>query len=442
MGTAIGVGEIRRRACDRHFARLLACPDSAPSSKAPGHHWVRMMRVRTERAKGPKRLSVTRQPNPVVTERPLRILHLIVSLGHANAQFNEHCLPLRHERDITICSFHPRAVDVPPEIRLFEGDGTVRGFTRAVRRALGDRPYDVVHAHAPGTAAVLALISVVWHRSMSNALLTVHNSRESFPLKNQLLLVPLFAAFPTVVFCSRAAFSSFPAPMRSLARTVQVVQNGIDTIRVARTLDAAPAPATSRDTFQIVSVGRLIPRKDPLTMLSAFRTACEGSDVLLFVGDGKQRSDVLDRAARSGVGDQVMVTGLVEREQVYRLVAGSSVFISTSRGEGLPVGVLEAMACGVPVVLSDIPSHREIAGSVDFVPLVRQGDVRAFAAEIDRFKAMSSDERTAIGRRCRDLVQSRFSLETMLRSYEHVYRAAMSRSRAGRGHRTQRDGGS
>ena len=367
---------------------------------------------------------------PRARTRQLRILHLIVTLGHANAQFNEHCLPVRHERDITICSFHPRAVDVPPEIALFEGDGTVRGFVRALRRALAGGPYDIVHAHAPGTAAALVLTSVLSRRSLRNGVLTVHNSRESFPLRNQVLLVPLFAAFPTVVFCSRAAFESFPAPMRSLARTVEVVPNGVDIARVTRAVGGNDRRPT--DGFRVVAVGRLIPRKDPLTLVAAFRAMCGPADTLRFVGDGQQRADVLDRAARDGLDEQVVVTGAVEREEVYRQIAGSNVFVTPSHAEGLPVAVLEAMACGVPVVLSDIPSHREIAASVDFVPLVQPGDVGGFAAAIERVKAMSADERSAIGGRCRALVERRFSLETMQRSYERVYRAVAARRRGRR----------
>jgi glycosyltransferase involved in cell wall biosynthesis len=380
----------------------------------------------TERTKQSERQAV----QPLARTRQLKILHLIVTLGHANAQFNEHCLPVRHERDITICSFHPRTVDVPPEIDLFEGDGTVRGFVRALRRALASGPYDIVHAHAPGTATALVLTSVLSRRSLWNGVLTVHNSRESFPLRNQALLVPLFAAFPTVVFCSQAAFASFPAPFRSLARTVEVVPNGVDTARVSRAVGGNDVRPTDR--FRVVAVGRLIPRKDPVTLLAAFRAMCGPEDALRFVGDGVQRPDVLDRAAQGGVGNQVVVTGAVEREEVYRQVAGSSVFVTPSRAEGLPVAVLEAMACGLPVVLSDIPSHREIAASVDFVPLVPPGDVRGFAEAIERVKAMSADERSAIGGGCRALVERRFSLETMQRSYERVYRAVAARRRGRR----------
>ena len=142
-----------------------------------------------------------------------------------------------------------------------------------------------MHAHAPGTAAALVLTSVLSRRSLWNGVLTVHNSRGSFPLRNQVLLVPLFAAFPTVVFCSRAAFESFPAPMRSLARTVEVVPNGVDTARVTRALNGNDMRPT--DGFGVVAVGRLIPRKDPLTLVAAFRAMCDPADTLRFVGDGR-----------------------------------------------------------------------------------------------------------------------------------------------------------
>jgi glycosyltransferase involved in cell wall biosynthesis len=359
----------------------------------------------------------------------LRVLHLIVTLGPANAQFNEHCLPMRYERDITICSLHPRTVDVPAEIVVFEGDGTATGFMRALERAFDHGPYDVVHAHAPGTAAAATFVRLRSHRSMSNAIMTVHNSRDSFPIRNQFLLAPLFVAFPTVVFCSRAAARSFPRAMRALARTIDVVPNGVDTERVERVVREH---GDRSDRFRVVGVGRLIARKDPATVIDAFQAASEPPDRLLFVGDGVERLDLIDRASSAGLSDQLEITGLVGRDEVYRHLARSSLFVSAARGEGLPVAVLEAMAAGLPVVLSDIPPHREIVDGVGFVPLVRPGDIGGFAAAIRSVKAMPEAERADIGARCRALVERRFSLDAMHRSYERVYRTALTRGGGGR----------
>jgi glycosyltransferase involved in cell wall biosynthesis len=262
---------------------------------------------------------------------------------------------------------------------------------------------------------------------MTNAVLTVHNSRESFPMRNQALLAPLFAVFPTVVFCSRAAASSYPRWMRGMIRRTEIVPNGVDTARIDRVVEAESSARPSG--FRVTTVGRLIPRKDPITVFEAFRAATDGSDELSYVGDGTQRTEVVARADRHGLGDRVEVTGLVERDEVYRLLARSSVVVSAARSEGLPVAVLEALASGVPVVLSDIPPHREIADGVDFVPLVPPGDTRGFAAAIREAKRMTPAGRAEVGARGRALVERRFGLRVMHDSYERVYRSVLARQR-------------
>jgi glycosyltransferase involved in cell wall biosynthesis len=79
------------------------------------------------------------------------------------------------------------------------------------------------------------------------------------------------------------------------------------------------------------------------------------------------------------------------------------------------------MACRCPVILSDIPPHREIAEGVDFIPLIQPDDVAGFAREIRRFREMSPVERAGIGGKCRKLVEEQFSLEAMHTGYEVIY---------------------
>lgn len=69
-------------------------------------------------------------------DRRLRILHLIIVLGPTNGQYNEHCLPLLDSRDLSICAYFEPQLQAPPEIEVFAGDNTLRGFFRALRAAL------------------------------------------------------------------------------------------------------------------------------------------------------------------------------------------------------------------------------------------------------------------------------------------------------------------
>lgn len=383
-----------------------------------------MLDSSTHRSANPSKEGVPRR------EQRLRILHLIVSLGHSNSQFNEHCLPRRFERDISICSFTPATVEVPPEITVFEGDGTVRGFALALRRALAAKDYDIVHAHAPGTGALLMVTALVRRRSLPNAVLTIHNSRRSFDLRSQLVLLPLLVTFPTVVFCSRAARESFSGILRLIRRRpFYVVQNGVDLERIGRVLAAAPVSAApAGNGFVVGSVGRLIDRKDPIALLHAFTMAAGEDDRLVYVGDGPDRAGLLEEARRANAESRVVVTGLLARDEVYRHLLGMDLVVSASHAEGLPVAVLEAMACSRPVVISDIPSHREIADQTKFIPLVSPGDLAGLSWEIARFRAMKPRERRQIGARCRQLVEARFSLDAMDRSYLSVYESVLGRT--------------
>jgi glycosyltransferase involved in cell wall biosynthesis len=363
------------------------------------------------------------------SDRPFSILHVVVGIAPTTEQFNEHCLPFAQERDIAICSFLKATVTTPPEIALFEGDGTVRGFWRALGGALDQREYDVIHVHAPQTGTIVLLASLVRRRPLRNLVLTIHNSFHNFSRRNRLLMFPALAFYPRAVFCSHAALASFPRSLRGLGNgRFTVIQNGVDIDRIDRVLGGF-APQPDPETFTVASVGRLIPRKDPLALLQAFDRGIGDDGRLIFVGGGELQEVLWVESARLGCSPRIQVTGLVPRDDVYRHVARADVCVSASYGEGLPVAVLEAMACGRPVILSDIPPHREIAVDADFIPLVRPGDVGAFARELRRFRDMSPRRRAEIGDRCRKLAAERFSLQVMHRTYRDVY-ARMLNGRA------------
>ena len=80
------------------------------------------------------------------------------------------------------------------------------------------------------------------------------------------------------------------------------------------------------------------------------------------------------------------------------------------------------MACGCPVILSDILPHKEIADGQDFIPLVPPDNVDGFSREIERMRSMSRQQRFQIGLKCRKLIEEKFSLTSMCNNYHRLYR--------------------
>ena len=242
------------------------------------------------------------------------------------------------------------------------------------------------------------------------------------------MFIPVFAFFQKVVCCSQASFDSIPALYRGLAGSrLCTVQNGVDIDRVDRTMEQVGG-GHKNGNFTLSTVGRLIEIKNPISLLTAFQQSADPSSRLMFIGDGHLRHQIVDRRDTVGLGVQVELTGLISRDEVYSKLAKTDLFVSTSYGEGLPIATLEAMTCGCPVLLSDIPPHREIADGTDFIRLLQPDDVAGFAREIKRFKDMPADERTNIGQKCRELVKERFSLTAMHKGYEEIYAQVLGRA--------------
>src|SRR6266540_1163547 len=361
------------------------------------------------------------QPN-----RRVSILHIILALTPTNGQYNEHCLPLMHQRDITICTYFKSDITPPEAITLFDGDSSLMGFFRALRAALAERQYDIIHVHTPHAGVLLLLtlfVSGLYRKLIPSTVHTVQNSYENFKFRNKLLFIPSFACFRQMVFCSKASYESFPSFYKWLAGDgMQVVQNAVDLDRIDRRTKAKQVDHT--DHFTITTVG-LIEIKNPFTVLEAFYQDNNQDSKLVFLGQGKLRPLLAQKIEKLALQKQVQLTGMVPRDKVFEYFARSDLFVSASRGEGLPVAVLEAMACRIPVILSDIPPHREIAEGVDFIPLIKQDDVAGFSREIKKFRAMSTSERAMIGQKCRKLIEDQFSLSAMHSGYAGVYTKVM-----------------
>jgi glycosyltransferase involved in cell wall biosynthesis len=136
----------------------------------------------------------------------------------------------------------------------------------------------------------------------------------------------------------------------------------------------------------VLGVGRLTEQKDFSNLIHAFANLRgEGYFLkLLILGEGELRSSLEKLVIDLGLtGDDVQMPGFVPNPFAY--LARCNVFVLSSRWEGLPGALIEAMVCGAPVVCTDCPSGpREILENGRWGTLVPVGDVDALARAIDK----------------------------------------------------------
>ncbi len=130
----------------------------------------------------------------------------------------------------------------------------------------------------------------------------------------------------------------------------------------------------------IMGLGELCERKDFSTLIRAFALVRRDYPArLMILGRGKERDRLLALAGQLGVAEYLALPGFVDKPLDY--LAGASLFVFSSRLEGLGFALIEALAVGIPVVSTDCPSGpREILGDGLYGPLVPVGDHQALAA--------------------------------------------------------------
>jgi glycosyltransferase involved in cell wall biosynthesis len=199
-------------------------------------------------------------------------------------------------------------------------------------------------------------------------------------------------------------------------RKIRVIPNGIDLTRLpAFTLDRRPArQAAGFDPERrlVAQVGRLTEQKDyPTFLRAAAEVATRRPDVdFLVIGEGELRADLERLAGQLGLGARLRFLGL--RNDVPQLLAGVDVLALTSRWEGLPNVVLEAMATGAVAVATDVGGCREVIVADETGVLIEPGRPELAAAALGR--VLDDQERArAMAARARQRVEAEFSVESM-----------------------------
>lgn len=197
----------------------------------------------------------------------------------------------------------------------------------------------------------------------------------------------------------------------------------LDEIDAEAPADASRTHVPGSDAL-VVFAGRLTEQKNPETTIAALaRVLGRPHTAAAIVGEGPMRRSLDGLVRQHGLDGRVVFPGYVEH--LWAWLKRASVFVSPSRFEGHPNTVLEAAACGCPLVVSDIPAHREFldASSALFVdPDDAEALAAAIADVLDHPAAARSRAETARG------TVARWSVDRVAAQYERVYLDVLERT--------------
>jgi sugar transferase (PEP-CTERM/EpsH1 system associated) len=211
------------------------------------------------------------------------------------------------------------------------------------------------------------------------------------------------------------------------ARRIEQIYNGVDTARFQPAAVREPiagGPFQDPDCWIVGTVGRMQTVKHQTNLARAFILAC-GADTqaarhlrLVMVGDGPLRAEALALLREAGVSDRAWLPG--ERADIDAVMRGLDCFVLPSLAEGISNTVLEAMACGLPVVATEVGGNGELIEPGRSGTLVPSDDAPALAAAILGYFREPQRARRE-GAAARLVAERRFSLDAMVARYMKVY---------------------
>jgi glycosyltransferase involved in cell wall biosynthesis len=252
-------------------------------------------------------------------------------------------------------------------VRTLEGSGvtvhSLRGgkewdlaWTGQLRRLLMERRYDVVHVHSPYVAGFARLVVRSLPQAIRPRLVsTEHTPWWGYAVPTRVLNAITSPLDDARLAVSRAVYESIPRAMR---RGVHVQKLGVLPDRVAREVQhreqARASLAVGPEEVLVGTVANLRPEKRyPVLMKAARRLVDAGLPVrFVAVGEGPSRATVEAGHRALDLGDHFRLAGYDPHPA--RVLAGCDVFVLASAFEGLPLALLEAMALGLPVVVTDV----------------------------------------------------------------------------------------
>ncbi|MBT2718163.1 glycosyltransferase [Bacillus sp. ISL-57] len=291
-----------------------------------------------------------------------------------------------------------------------------------IKKVIRNDKYDIVHSHTFPSQYWVSLLRYMFQKK-PKLITTEHNTSNRRREKKIFKYIDnfIYKSYSKIICISEGTRNELITWDCDVKDKSIVVENGIDLNKFnnAKSLDKTDLVPHYRpgDTI-LLMVARLTPQKDHETVIKSMLKLPENIYVV-FVGDGEKHSEYLDMINTLNLNDKVILLGA--REDIPNIMKAADLFVLSSHFEGFGLVVLEAMACGLPVIGSNVAGLTDIVSGAG--RLFEKGDINQLSTII---KELAVDKKT-----CASMVKagnkksSLYSIDKFVEKHINVYKSIL-----------------
>ena len=260
-----------------------------------------------------------------------------------------------------------------------------------LKRLLAKEKYDIIHCHTPMGSVITRLAAGEARKRGTKVIYTAHGFHffKGAPMINWLLYYPIHKILAhrqhlliTMTPEDYNRSMTFKAKKTALVNGVGLNLNKFVEATPEEKQEVRGAFKLNDDDIFAISVAQLIKRKNHMVLIQAVKKLHNPHFHLFICGDGVQEAELKAKAKELGIEHQIHFLGF--RKDVYKISSAADLFLFASLQEGLPVALMEAMACGLPIVASKVRGNYDLIDQGKGGYLVAPLDVDGFVKAIHK----------------------------------------------------------
>lgn len=302
---------------------------------------------------------------------------------------------------------------------------------KQLNRIINENDYDLIHCHTPIGAALTRFSARNARAKGTKVLYTAHGLHffKGAPLKNWLLYYPIekwLSRYTDCLITINKEDYNTVISKRFKAKEIKMVHGvGVDLSKfepqtIEKRLQIRKEYEYKEDDFILFYAAELNENKHQDLLINVIRNLKKKkvpNIKLLLAGTGALESKYKKQAKELGLDSNIEFLGF--RSDIQNLLNLSDIAVASSRREGLPVNVMEAMATGLPLVVTNVRGHRDLVINGENGYVIELDNIEEFADSID--KLYRNDMlRSRFARKGIEFVQ-KYSLENVLKEMEEIY---------------------